>query len=187
MRKTLIALASAALLSGTTAAMTQSTAPGTPAPGTSKPYPEASGTSERGRAAPGDQAGPEAGARSTTGPNATPPGRMGASQAATTETFVTAGDDMVLADKLEGVEIRNNNGDTIGEIQDVAVSGGKLVGYIVSVGGFLGIGENYVIVNPEAVTLTFAEDSKTWTAKMDAAREAITNAPKFKYEGRWAN
>ncbi|MFD1326867.1 PRC-barrel domain-containing protein [Mycoplana ramosa] len=103
----------------------------------------------------------------------------------TTETFVTVRPTDVLSYNLIDRNVTNNAGDTIGEIKDLVISGGNLSGYIVSVGGFLGMGEHYVMVNPKAVKITYNENDKNWTAMMNATKEELAKAPEFKYEGRW--
>jgi len=64
----------------------------------------------------------------------------------TTETFVVAKPTDVLSNNLIGLNVTNQANETIGEIKDLILSQGDLSGYIVSVGGFLGLGERYVIV-----------------------------------------
>jgi len=108
-----------------------------------------------------------------------------AATATTTETFVTAQPTDVLGSNLIGLNITNASDEDVGEIKDVVISGEKLAGYIVSVGGFLGMGERYVVVAPSAIQVNYAEDNKTWSAKMDATKDTLTAAPEFKYEGRW--
>jgi hypothetical protein len=102
-----------------------------------------------------------------------------------TETFVTAQPTDVLSTNLIGLNITNGSDEDVGEIKDVVISGDKLAGYIVSVGGFLGMGERYVVVSPSAIQVNYAEDDKKWSAKMDATKDQLKAAPEFKYEGRW--
>lgn len=103
----------------------------------------------------------------------------------TPELFVTAQPTDVLSYNLVGLNITNGENENIGEIKDLIISDGKLAGYIVSVGGFLGMGERYVIVEPSSVKVNYIEDEKKWTATMAATKEQLKTAPEFKYEGRW--
>jgi len=103
----------------------------------------------------------------------------------TTETFVTAKPTDVLSYNLVGLNVTNNTNETIGEIKDLILSQGELSGYIVSVGGFLGMGERYVIVRPSAVKVTYDDNDKKWHAVMNATKDQLKTAPEFKYEGRW--
>jgi hypothetical protein len=91
-----------------------------------------------------------------------------------------------LGSKLIGLNITNSSDENVGEIQDIVISGDKLAGYIVSVGGFLGMGERYVIVAPSAIQVTYSESDKKWSAKMETTKDQLKVAPEFKYEGRWA-
>jgi hypothetical protein len=62
--------------------------------------------------------------------------------ATTTDTFVTVQPTDRLSSNLNGLNIANAQNEDIGEIKDLAVSDGKLAGYIVSVGGILGVERN---------------------------------------------
>ena len=57
--------------------------------------------------------------------------------------------------------------------------------YIVSVGGFLGVGEHYVAVNPSSIKVSYNSSDKKWHATMDANVNQLKAAPEFKYNGRW--
>ncbi len=109
-----------------------------------------------------------------------------AAPATTTDTFVTAQPTDMLSSKLIGLDITNGQKEDVGEIKDLVVSDGKLAGYVVSVGGFLGVGERYVVVAPSAIQINYSENDKEWTATMDATKDQLKSAPEFKYEGRWA-
>ncbi|MGU3575626.1 PRC-barrel domain-containing protein [Brucellaceae bacterium C25G] len=102
-----------------------------------------------------------------------------------TEIFVTAQPTDILSSNVVGLNVTDAEGTTFGEIKDVIISQSELSGYIVSVGGFLGIGEKYVIVSPESINITYVDDSKNWQATMNSTKEQIEKAPEFKYEGRW--
>ena len=112
-------------------------------------------------------------------------GAASAQTVVTTETFVTAKPTDVLSYNLVGLNVTNNTNETIGEIKDLILSQGELSGYIVSVGGFLGMGERYVIVRPSAVKVTYDDNDKKWHAVMNATKDQLKTAPEFKYEGRW--
>ncbi len=103
-----------------------------------------------------------------------------------TDTFVTARPTDVLSSNLIGLNITNSAKENIGEIKDIVVSDGALSGYIVSVGGFLGIGTHYVAVSPKSINVTYSESDKKWSASMETTKDQLKAAPEFKYEGRWA-
>lgn len=101
------------------------------------------------------------------------------------EVFFTATPTDVLSYNLIGLNVTNPAGDKIGEIKDLILSKGQLAGYIVSVGGFLGMGDRYVIVRPSAVKIAYLENDSRWAAVMNTTKDQLKAAPEFKYEGRW--
>ncbi len=72
--------------------------------------------------------------------NATPP--------TVAPKFVNVPQDAVLSYNLIGLNMTDAQNNTVGEIKDLVLENQKLTGYIVSVGGFLGMGERYVVVSP---------------------------------------
>jgi hypothetical protein len=98
---------------------------------------------------------------------------------------VTIPDDAVLSYNLIGLGVYNKSHEDVGEIKDLVLQNGKLIGYIVSVGGFLGIGNRYVVVAPGVVTITYDQANSKWAALMDVSKDQLKNAPEFKYEGRF--
>lgn len=102
------------------------------------------------------------------------------------EVYVAAKPTDVLSSNLIGLNVQNSAKDKIGEIKDIVMSNGQVAGYIVSAGGFLGMGEHYVIVSPAAVKVNYSENDKKWSATMETTKDALKAAPQFKYEGRWA-
>lgn len=105
---------------------------------------------------------------------------------ATREIYIKAQSTDVLSSNLIGLNVQNTAKDNVGEIKDLVVSNGSLSGVILSVGGFLGIGERYVVVAPSAVKVVYSENDKKWSATMDTTKDALKAAPEFKYEGRWS-
>lgn len=86
-----------------------------------------------------------------------------------------------LSSQLMGLQVYNNAKQDIGTIKDVALNENGIDGYILSVGGFLGIGDHYVAVRPSAITLKFDHAAKKWTATMDTTADQLKSAPEFKY------
>ena len=102
------------------------------------------------------------------------------------QTYVNVPSTDDLSSKLVGLDVYNKDNKDIGTIKDIALGpNGSTAAYILSVGGFLGIGEHYVAVNPEAVNITY-KDSK-WHADMNATADQLKSAPEFKYTGRWSS
>jgi sporulation protein YlmC with PRC-barrel domain len=81
------------------------------------------------------------------------------------------------ASSLIGMDVRNQQNEKLGEIKDLAVDlpSGKISYAVIGVGGFLGIGDKYVAVPPNAFSL--APDQGTVVLNADKAK--IQNAPSF--------
>jgi sporulation protein YlmC with PRC-barrel domain len=70
----------------------------------------------------------------------------------------------------------------VGEIMDVLVDhDGKIAVLIVGVGGFLGVGEKDVAVPFNAVQFK-AKDNNKWYPVMNTTKDALKNAPGYKYD-----
>lgn len=90
-----------------------------------------------------------------------------------------------LSSQVVGLEVHNQDGQTIGQIEDIALTkDGQTQAYVVSVGGFLGIGEHYVAANPSAVKVAYSETNKAWEATMNVTLDQLKTAPGFEYSGR---
>jgi|HubBroStandDraft_1064217.scaffolds.fasta_scaffold349970_1 hypothetical protein len=98
------------------------------------------------------------------------------------ERFVSVPNGDELSSKVVGLDIYNDSKQDIGQIKDIAMNqGGRAQAYIVSVGGFLGMGEHYVAVNPSAVKVSYNDSDKKWHAAMNATADQLKAAPEFKY------
>jgi len=87
----------------------------------------------------------------------------------------------LVTSKLVGINIYNKANEEIGEISDVVIGNGKsVIGVIASVGGFLGLGSSYVVIDP--ASLAIADDNGTWKAYVDTNKEDLSAAPKFDYD-----
>lgn len=94
--------------------------------------------------------------------------------------FVTVQPAGIMSSRLLGADVYNNQKESLGEVTDLVIDDGKTVtGVIVSVGGFLGIGESYVVVDPSTIVLS--EQDGSLRAYVDTSKENLQNAPKFKY------
>jgi hypothetical protein len=100
--------------------------------------------------------------------------------------FVTLQSADMLSSNVIGVDVYDTSNNDIGKIQDVAFDSAKAVkGYILSVGGFLGMGTHYVAVDQDAVKIKYDTTDKKWHANMSATKDELKAAPEFKYEGQW--
>jgi sporulation protein YlmC with PRC-barrel domain len=121
-------------------------------------------------------------------PNASATGTQTATQAVPDQgpNFIQVQNTDMLSSNVVGLDIHNSQNDNIGKIQDIAFDTSKKVtGYILSVGGFLGIGTHYVAVNPDAVMVSYDAQNKVWKATMNATKDQLKSAPEFKYGGQW--
>jgi hypothetical protein len=111
-----------------------------------------------------------------------------ASESTSTPRFVTAqSSNQWVVSKFNGTDVIGSDNKKIGDITDILFDEThKITAYVVGVGGFLGIGEKNVAIEPEAFHVW--RDSKdpstdpnkiklkvTWT------KEQIENAPSFEY------
>jgi sporulation protein YlmC with PRC-barrel domain len=104
------------------------------------------------------------------------------------DTYVSVPGSNELSSQLVGLDIYNKDNKDIGAIKDIAFdSSGRTTAYIVSVGGFLGIGDHYVAIRPSSVDVTYDQGQKKWKASMNATADELKAAPEFKYNGRWAD
>lgn len=95
--------------------------------------------------------------------------------------FVTVGPAAVMSTKLVGLDVYNKQDETVGEIEDLVIENGqKVTGVVISVGGFLGMGEHYVVVDPSTVMLNKVDGD--WRAVVDTNKETLQGAPKFTYD-----
>jgi hypothetical protein len=101
-------------------------------------------------------------------------------------SFIKVQNTDALSSNVVGLDVYNDQKNNIGKIQDIAFSGSKqMTGYILSVGGFLGMGTHYVAVDPNAVMVEYDAANKTWRATMNATKDQLKSAPEFKYSGQW--
>ncbi len=112
----------------------------------------------------------------------------GQASASSSNAYVSVPNSDELSSTLVGLDIYNNENKDIGTIKDIAfASDGRTTAYIVSVGGFLGLGDHYVAIRPNSVNVTYDAGQKEWRAKMNATANDLKAAPEFKYNGRWAD
>lgn len=87
----------------------------------------------------------------------------------------------LVTSKLVWLNIYNKENEEIGEISDVVIGGGKsVIGIVANVGGFLGVGASYVVIDPASMPL--ADDNGTWKAYVDTNKDSLSAAPKFDYD-----
>jgi ribosomal 30S subunit maturation factor RimM len=83
--------------------------------------------------------------------------------------------------KLIGTNVKNNDGDTIGEMDDLIISSGdQMLQAILSVGGFLGIGERHVAIPFKDLKVTRVNNNHDLFYQ--ATKAELEGMPKFSYD-----
>jgi PRC-barrel domain protein len=95
--------------------------------------------------------------------------------------FSTVSKDEMFSSKLKGLSVTNQKDETVGEITDIAIKNHEVDALILSVGGFLGMGERYVAVSPASVDVRYDSKNNKWLASMNTTKDALKDAPEFKY------
>ena len=95
--------------------------------------------------------------------------------------FSTVSKDEMFSSKLKGLSVTNQKDETVGEITDIAIRNHEIDALILSVGGFLGMGERYVAVSPASVDVRYDAKNNKWLASMNTTKDALKDAPEFKY------
>src|SRR3954466_11378525 len=95
--------------------------------------------------------------------------------------FSTVSKDEMFSSKLKGLNVYNQKDESVGEITDIAIKGNQVDALILSVGGFLGMGEHYVAVSPSSLNVRYDEKNNKWLAPMNTTKETPQAAPEFKY------
>ena len=87
------------------------------------------------------------------------------------------GPEIMAASSFEGETVVNSQGETVGEIEEVMldVRSGRIAYAVLSVGGFLGIGEKYFAVPWRAFTM----DTDNHRFILDVDKQRLENAPGF--------
>ena len=79
-----------------------------------------------------------------------------------------------LSSNVVGLDVYHNDNKNIGQIKDIALNQhGHAQAYILSVGGFLGLGDHYVAVNPSEVKVSYNDLDKKWHATMNATADQL--------------
>src|SRR6201985_276458 len=95
--------------------------------------------------------------------------------------FSTVSKDEMFTSKLKGLSVVNQKDETVGDISDLAIKNHQVDALILSVGGFLGVGEHYVAVSPSSVNVRYDNKNDKWLASMNTTKDALKAAPEFKY------
>lgn len=126
---------------------------------------------------------PPAASDSTTPSTAPSTGASGTGSSSMTAAPGATGGAMagVDAKELLGTDIKNAQNETVGEVQAVQLdSAGKVRNLIVGVGGFLGLGERAVAVQPSAVMV--ADNGNT--IRTTLTKDQLKAMPEYQYSDK---
>ena len=107
-------------------------------------------------------------------------------RAAVRRQFVTQQTaDQWLASKFKGTDVIGSNNEKIGDVNDILFDrNGRILAYVIGVGGFLGIGAKDVALAPAAFQVQPATDREELKLKLAMTRDELKNAPEFKPAAR---
>src|SRR4051812_16408893 len=181
MLKHVMAIAAVSTLALTSALAQTSTSPST-SPSTSSP-PAATSTPSTPSASPsttspGASSTTTSPSASTTTPSASSTASTGAVPA---DKFVTKqSQDQFLASKFKGTDVIGTDDKKIGDVSDILFDKDKkILAYIVGVGGFLGIGQKDVALDPAAFQQVPGTSSNDYKLRLSMTKDELKNAPTF--------
>ena len=119
-------------------------------------------------------------------PSATPPATQDKPATASTEQkgkpdFVTAQKpDQWLASKFKGTDVIGTDGKSISDVTDILFEKtGKIEAYVISVGGFLGVGSKQVAVAPASFEVVPASNGGSDKLKLAVTKDELKQAQNF--------
>jgi hypothetical protein len=88
--------------------------------------------------------------------------------------------DQMLASKFKGTNVIGPNDEKVGDVSDMLFDKeGKVLAYVVGVGGFLGIGAKDVALAPASFQIQPANDRENMKLKLSMTKDELKNAPEF--------
>ena len=89
--------------------------------------------------------------------------------------------DQLLASKFKGTNVMGSNNEKIGDVSDMLFDkDGKILAYVVGVGGFLGIGAKDVALSPASFQIVPASERESMKLKLSMTKDELKNAAEFK-------
>lgn len=84
---------------------------------------------------------------------------------------------------LTDAELKTTGDEEVGSVKDVIIDqDGQVVAVVVSVGGFLGMGEKDVAIGWDQIQKADSPDSDEQTLRVDLSRESLRSAPEYKQQ-----
>ncbi len=89
--------------------------------------------------------------------------------------------DQLLASKVKGTDVIGSNNEKIGDVNDMLFDkDGKILAYVVGVGGFLGIGAKDVALSPASFQIVPASERESMKLKLSMTKDELKTAADFK-------
>ena len=89
--------------------------------------------------------------------------------------------DQFLVSKFKGTDVIDSKNERIGSVTDVLFDkDGKILAYVIGVGGFLGIGAKDVALNPSAFQMQPPTDEASRKLKLSMSKDDLKAMPDFK-------
>jgi uncharacterized protein YrrD len=92
--------------------------------------------------------------------------------------------DQWLASKFKGTNVMGSDNQKIGDVSDILFDKtGKIEAYVISVGGFLGMGAKEVALAPSSFDVIPGQNGNADVLKLSMSKDELTNAHNFaRYE-----
>jgi len=92
--------------------------------------------------------------------------------------------DQWLASKFKGTDVLGSDGQSIGDVSDILFDkSGKVEAFIISVGGFLGVGAKEVALAPNSFDVVRGQNGAADKLKVSATKDQLKDAQNFaRYE-----
>ena len=118
-------------------------------------------------------------AATTEQPKTSPPAAT--ANAAKNQVITEQKPDQLLATKFKGTDVMGSDDQKIGDVTDILFDkDGKILAYVVGVGGFLGIGAKDVALSPASFQVMPAGDKGSMKLKLAMTKDELKNAAEFK-------
>ncbi len=106
--------------------------------------------------------------------------KSGASASGSMNFITSQKPDQWLASNFKGTDVLGTNNEKIGDVSDILFTkDGKVDAYIISVGGFLGVGAKEIALAPSAAQVIPGKDQDTFKLKVSLSKEQLAQAPAF--------
>jgi len=114
-------------------------------------------------------------------PKQSPPAATAEKSADKNQVITEQKPDQLLATKLKGTNVVGSNDEKVGDVSDILFDKeGKILAYVVGVGGFLGIGAKDVALSPASFQIMPASERESMKLKISMSKDELKNAAEFK-------